>query len=119
MTFDWLRPHEVTFTFQIADDNLRALALILGLERTYDVSHDQERQDILDQQRELIEHLRGHDRREYSRDQPVALDDRDPSNSDIESMTEPLEPHDNVYTLIHPDADTLRESAPVGDVDQS
>lgn len=118
-SFDWLGPRQVTFEFPINDDNRRTLALILGLERTYDVAMNEEHQKSLDQQRELIEQLRARDRREYARDQPVALDDRDPSNSEIDKMIEPLEPHDNVYTLIHPDADTLRESAPVGDDDKS
>lgn len=55
------------------------------------------------------------EKREYNRDEPVALDDRDPSNSDIASMVGPLDPEDDVFTLVHPDEDTLRESAPVGE----
>ncbi len=53
-------------------------------------------------------------KREYSRDEPVALDDRDPSNTDPETLTEALEPHDNVYGLIFQDQGDLREASPVG-----
>ena len=53
------------------------------------------------------------EKREYSRDEPVALDGRDPSNSDIEKLTSPLEPDDNVYSLVFPDQGDLRESSPV------
>lgn len=39
----------------------------------------------------------------------------DPSNTDIEQLVEPLEPEDNVYTLVNPDQGDLRETAPVGE----
>lgn len=32
---------------------------------------------------------------------PVALDDRDPSNTDIEDLTRPLDPDDDVFTLLN------------------
>lgn len=95
-SFDWFHGRELRLEFEGPIDP-RLMAIVYGLERTYDVT----------------------EKREYSRDEPVALDDRDPSNADIVSMVAPLEPDDNVYTLIHPDEETLRESAPVGDVDQS
>lgn len=44
----------------------------------------------------------------------VALDDRDPSNTDIENLTQPLDPDDNVFTLVNPDQGDLREAHPVG-----
>lgn len=55
------------------------------------------------------------DKRDLDRDQPVALDDRDPSNSDIEDLIEPLDPHDNVFSLVNPDQGDMHETAPVGD----
>jgi hypothetical protein len=53
------------------------------------------------------------EKREYFRDEPVALDDRDPSNSEIEKLVEPLDPDDNVFTLVNPEPGTLLENAPV------
>lgn len=58
------------------------------------------------------------DKREYSRDEPVALDDRDPSNSDPETFTEPLDPTDNVYQVISQEQGDLLEAAPVGEEPQ-
>jgi hypothetical protein len=55
------------------------------------------------------------EKRTYNRDQPVALDDRDPSNSDIETLLQPLEPDDNVFTLVNPQQGDLREIAPVAE----
>ena len=55
------------------------------------------------------------DKREYSRDEPVALDDRDPSNHDIEKLVAPLEPEDNVFSLVNPEQGTLLETAPMQD----
>lgn len=55
------------------------------------------------------------DKRELDRNQPVALDDRDPGNSDIDDLVEPLEPDDDVFTLVNPDQGDLREVSPVGD----
>jgi hypothetical protein len=54
-------------------------------------------------------------RREYDRDQPVALDDRDPGNSDIENLVAPLSPDDDVFSLVHPQQGDVREVAPVGE----
>lgn len=53
-------------------------------------------------------------KREYSRDEPVAMDDRDPSNSDPELLTAALAPDDNVYALINQEQGDLREFSPVG-----
>lgn len=53
------------------------------------------------------------DKREYSRDEPVAMDDRDPSNSEPDQLTEPLEPGDNVYQVIFQDQGDIRETAPM------
>ncbi len=55
------------------------------------------------------------EKREYSRDEPVALDDRDPGNTDPSNLTEPLEPQDNVYQLVFQDQGDLREAAPMQD----
>lgn len=52
-------------------------------------------------------------KREYSRDEPVALDDRDPGNVDIVELVEPLDPDDNVFSLVNPDQGDLRETAPM------
>lgn len=46
--------------------------------------------------------------------EPVALDDRDPSNTQVEDLVAPLEPDDNVFTLVNPVQET-REMAPVHD----
>lgn len=46
--------------------------------------------------------------------QRYAMDDRDPSNSEIEELVEPLEPDDNVFTLVNP-VQEVREVAPVHD----
>lgn len=55
----------------------------------------------------------GDDIREYNRDEPVALDDRDPGNTSPEEMTEPLDPDDDVYSLIQPDhQDGIRTTDP-------
>lgn len=53
------------------------------------------------------------DKRELDRTQPVALDDRDPGNSEIDDLVEPLEPDDNVFSLVNPDQGDLREATPV------
>lgn len=53
------------------------------------------------------------DKREYDRDQPVALDDRDPSNSEVEELTGPLDADDDVFRRLTPDQGDLRETAPV------
>jgi hypothetical protein len=51
---------------------------------------------------EIVDNTAPGARREYSQDQPVtATDDRDPGNTDPEEMTEPLDPDDDVYTLIN------------------
>lgn len=55
------------------------------------------------------------DKREYTPGEPVALDDRDPSNADIDALVEPLAPDDNVFSLVNPEPGTLLESAPVGE----
>lgn len=39
-------------------------------------------------------------KREYSRDEPIALDDRDPSNSQPEDFTAPLDPDDDIYQIV-------------------
>jgi len=52
-------------------------------------------------------------KREYSRDEPVALDQRDPSNSEPELFTMALEPDDNVYQLVAQDQGDLLETAPM------
>lgn len=41
--------------------------------------------------------------RQYHRDEPVALDDIDPGNSDPDAYTEPLSPDDDVFSRINPD----------------
>jgi hypothetical protein len=43
------------------------------------------------------------DRRALRRDQPVALDDQDPGNTDIDNLVAPLDPDDDVFTLLNPD----------------
>lgn len=50
-------------------------------------------------------------RRSYNRGtQPVALDGRDPSNSEIEELTAPLDQDDDVFQLVKPDqADSKSE----------
>ena len=53
------------------------------------------------------------EKREYSRDEPVALDDRDPSNSDIDQLTLALDPDDDVYMLVSQDQGDLLETAPI------
>jgi hypothetical protein len=53
-------------------------------------------------------------KREYSRDEPVALDDRDPSNSDPDQFTAALAPDDDVFALINSDQGDLREESPAG-----
>lgn len=53
--------------------------------------------------------------REYDRDQPVALDDRDPSNTDPSELTSPLDPDDDVYSLIRPEQGDRRETTPAAD----
>lgn len=50
-------------------------------------------------------------KREYSRDEPIAMADRDPGNSDPDQFTAPLEPEDNVYTRVNQEQET--ESQPV------
>lgn len=51
------------------------------------------------------------EKREFSRDEPVALDDRDPSNTDPEDLTEPLDPDDDIYALVNQQQGDL----PLGD----
>lgn len=41
-------------------------------------------------------------------------DGRDPGNTDIEDLIQPLEPEDNVFTLVNPNQE-VRELAPVHD----
>lgn len=91
--FDWLAGHEVRLEIEGPIDP-RLMAIMCGLEGAYDVAEQ---------------------RRNYNRDEPVALDDRDPSNADVEALVAPLAPDDNVFTLVHPDEDTLREFRPVGE----
>lgn len=55
------------------------------------------------------------DRRDLNRDQPIALDDQDPSNTDIDHLVAPLEPDDNVFSLVNPDQGDLSETTPVGE----
>lgn len=55
------------------------------------------------------------EKREYSRDEPVALDDIDPGNSDPDEFTAPLDPDDDVYQVVTQDQGDLFESAPVGE----
>lgn len=56
------------------------------------------------------------DKHENDKDkEPVALDDRDPSNTEVEELVTPLEPGDNVFELVNPDQGDLRETAPVGE----
>lgn len=54
-------------------------------------------------------------KREYSRDEPVALDDRDPGNTEPEDLTAPLDPDDDVYSLVFPDQGDLRETSPAAE----
>jgi hypothetical protein len=42
------------------------------------------------------------EKRTFDRDQPVALDDRDPGNTDIDDLVQPLAADDNVFTLVNP-----------------
>ncbi len=53
------------------------------------------------------------EKREHSRDVPVAMADRDPSNSSPEDFTDSLDPADDVYTLVFQDQGDIREAAPV------
>lgn len=53
--------------------------------------------------------------REHSRDEPVAADDRDPSNSDPDDFTAALDPDDDIYALLGQDQGDLAETAPVGE----
>lgn len=55
------------------------------------------------------------DKREYNRDEPVALDDRDPSNTDPDNFTAPLDPADNVYQVLTQEQGDLLEATPVGE----
>lgn len=41
---------------------------------------------------------------------PAALDDADPSNTDIDQLTNPLDPDDDVYALLNPDQEAPRET---------
>lgn len=52
-------------------------------------------------------------KRTYDPNQPTALDDRDPSNTDPDLLTAALAPDDNVYALINQEQGDLRETAPV------
>jgi hypothetical protein len=52
------------------------------------------------------------EKREYRRDEPVALDDIDPGNSDPDAFTEPLSPDDDVFSRVNPDQGPL-ETTPV------
>ncbi len=79
------------------------------------MARDEQSQHILDQQRELIEQLHLNGPRAYSRDEPVAADDRDPGNTDPEHLTDSLDPRDDVYTLVFQDHGDLRETAPMQD----
>ncbi len=54
-------------------------------------------------------------KREYNRDEPVALDDRDPGNTEPDELTAPLDHDDNVYGLVFPDQGDLRETSPAGE----
>ncbi len=54
-------------------------------------------------------------KREYDRNQPVALDDRDPSNTDPQDLTEPLAPDDDVYSLVRPEQGDRRETSPAAE----
>lgn len=53
------------------------------------------------------------EKREYSRDEPVALDDRDPSNTDPDQLTAPLDPDDDVFALVSQEQGDLLETAPM------
>lgn len=44
--------------------------------------------------------------------QRFAADDRDPSNSDIEDLVAPLDPDDDVFTLVNP-VQEVREIQPM------
>ncbi len=46
-------------------------------------------------------------------DKLAVAQQHDPSNTDVETLTEALEPHDNVYGLINAPQGDLRETAPV------
>lgn len=54
------------------------------------------------------------EKREYSRDEPVAIDDRDPSNSDPADFTAPLDADDNVYGIVFQEQGDPRETTPAG-----
>ncbi len=57
--------------------------------------------------------------REHTRNEPVALDDRsadqDPGNTDPDEMTAPLDPSDDVYSLIRPENSDIHTTHPAAD----
>jgi hypothetical protein len=55
------------------------------------------------------------DNRELDPTQPVAIDDKDPGNADPDEFTAPLDPDDNVFTLVNADQGDLLETTPVGE----
>lgn len=49
-------------------------------------------------------------------DQPItATDDLDPSNTDAENLTAPLDPDDNVFTLVNPEQPQTLENHPANE----
>lgn len=88
--FNWLAAHEIRLVIPGPIDP-KLFASFAGLERTYDVV----------------------EKREYNRDEPVALDDRDPGNTDPSELTAPLAPDDDVLTLVYQDQGDIRETAPM------
>lgn len=59
--------------------------------------------------------LMSEQKREYNRDEPVAMDDRDPGNTEPEELTAPLDRDDDVYNLVFPDQGDLRGASPAAE----